>query len=280
MSSLKENKMGTMPIGRLLLTMALPMALSMLVQALYNVVDSAFVATVWSVNQDALNAVSLAFPVQNHDDRRGGGHWRGRQRPAVASALGEGDAGHGGPLRAERTVLSVPAAGLVFAVIGLGLFPRCSFSCASRRRHRSGSWPTATSLHPHDLLMRARSACSARSSLERTCSRPRAARSIPSFTQGTGAVLNIILDPIHDLRPVRPAAGWRWPARRVATGARPDRGGDSGPCSSIHRKNPDVRLHRCAASGPDRQHHRPHSGRGRAVHRSCSRHRLGDGTSG
>ena len=37
MSSLKENKMGTMPIGRLLLTMALPMALSMLVQALYNV---------------------------------------------------------------------------------------------------------------------------------------------------------------------------------------------------------------------------------------------------
>ena len=46
MSSLKENKMGTMPIGRLLLTMALPMALSMLVQALYNVVDSAFVAKI------------------------------------------------------------------------------------------------------------------------------------------------------------------------------------------------------------------------------------------
>ena len=65
MSSLKENKMGTMPIGRLLLTMALPMALSMLVQALYNVVDSAFVAKISDVNQDALNAVSLAFPVQN-----------------------------------------------------------------------------------------------------------------------------------------------------------------------------------------------------------------------
>ena len=65
LSSLKENKMGTMPIGRLLLTMALPMALSMLVQALYNVVDSAFVAKISDVNQDALNAVSLAFPVQN-----------------------------------------------------------------------------------------------------------------------------------------------------------------------------------------------------------------------
>lgn len=63
--SLKENKMGVMPVGRLLFTMALPMALSMLVQALYNVVDSAFVSKISDVNQDALNAVSLAFPVQN-----------------------------------------------------------------------------------------------------------------------------------------------------------------------------------------------------------------------
>ncbi|MGM9554363.1 MAG: MATE family efflux transporter [Faecousia sp.] len=65
MDSLKENKMGVRPVGRLLFTMALPMALSMLVQALYNVVDSAFVAKISDVNQDALNAVSLAFPVQN-----------------------------------------------------------------------------------------------------------------------------------------------------------------------------------------------------------------------
>lgn len=65
MDSLKENKMGVRPVGRLLFTMALPMALSMLVQALYNVVDSAFVSKISDVNQDALNAVSLAFPVQN-----------------------------------------------------------------------------------------------------------------------------------------------------------------------------------------------------------------------
>ena len=65
MDSLKENKMGVRPVGRLLFTMALPMALSMLVQALYNVVDSTFVAKISDVNQDALNAVSLAFPVQN-----------------------------------------------------------------------------------------------------------------------------------------------------------------------------------------------------------------------
>ena len=57
-----ENKMGVMPVNRLLLNMAIPIMISMLVQALYNVVDSYFVA---QVSQDALNAVSLAFPVQN-----------------------------------------------------------------------------------------------------------------------------------------------------------------------------------------------------------------------
>ena len=56
------NRMGTMPIGRLLLSMAVPMMLSMMVQALYNVVDSIFVA---QLSEDALTAVSLAFPVQN-----------------------------------------------------------------------------------------------------------------------------------------------------------------------------------------------------------------------
>ncbi len=59
---IRENKMGVMPVGRLLFTMSLPMMISMLVQALYNVVDSYFVA---KISQDALNAVSLSFPVQN-----------------------------------------------------------------------------------------------------------------------------------------------------------------------------------------------------------------------
>ena len=57
--------MGVMPVGRLLFTMALPMALSMLVQALYNVVDSMFVSRISDANNFALTAVSLAFPVQN-----------------------------------------------------------------------------------------------------------------------------------------------------------------------------------------------------------------------
>jgi len=57
-----ENKMGTMPVNKLLLSMSTPMMISMLVQALYNIVDSIFVAR---INEAALTAVSLAFPMQN-----------------------------------------------------------------------------------------------------------------------------------------------------------------------------------------------------------------------
>ena len=59
---IQENKMGVMPVARLLLAMSVPMMISMLVQALYNIVDSMFVA---KLSENALTAVSLAFPVQN-----------------------------------------------------------------------------------------------------------------------------------------------------------------------------------------------------------------------
>ncbi|MCD8089482.1 MAG: MATE family efflux transporter [Clostridiales bacterium] len=58
----KENKMGTMSINKLLVTMSVPMMISMLVQALYNIVDSMFVS---QISENALTAVSLAFPAQN-----------------------------------------------------------------------------------------------------------------------------------------------------------------------------------------------------------------------
>ncbi|MGM9618168.1 MATE family efflux transporter [Butyricicoccus sp.] len=58
----QENKMGVMPVNKLLITMALPMIISMLVQAMYNIVDSIFVSRIC---EDALTAVSLAFPMQN-----------------------------------------------------------------------------------------------------------------------------------------------------------------------------------------------------------------------
>jgi len=58
---MKKNKMGIMPIPKLILTMSMPAIISMMVQALYNFVDSLFVA---QVGEDALKAVSLAFPIQ------------------------------------------------------------------------------------------------------------------------------------------------------------------------------------------------------------------------
>ena len=61
-TTLQENKMGIMPVGKLIANMALPLVISMLVQALYNVVDSIYVS---QVSESAVTALSLAFPVQN-----------------------------------------------------------------------------------------------------------------------------------------------------------------------------------------------------------------------
>lgn len=58
----KENKMGIMPVRKLLITMSLPMVISMFVQAMYNLIDSIFVA---QIDQDALTAVNMAFPMQS-----------------------------------------------------------------------------------------------------------------------------------------------------------------------------------------------------------------------
>ena len=81
----QENKMGTMPIAPLLAGMAVPMMISMLVQALYNIVDSIFVAR---ISQDALNAVSLAFPLQNLMIAVGGGTGVG-MNALLSRSLGE-----------------------------------------------------------------------------------------------------------------------------------------------------------------------------------------------
>ena len=81
----QENKMGTMAIAPLLAGMAVPMMISMLVQALYNIVDSVFVAR---ISQDALNAVSLAFPLQNLMIAVGGGTGVG-MNALLSRSLGE-----------------------------------------------------------------------------------------------------------------------------------------------------------------------------------------------
>ncbi len=82
-----QDKLGTMPIGKLLLVMSVPMMISMFVQALYNMVDSMFVAR---INEDALTAVSLAFPLQNVMTAIGVGTGVGTSA-FVSRSLGEGD---------------------------------------------------------------------------------------------------------------------------------------------------------------------------------------------
>ena len=82
-----KNKMGIMPVNKLLLSMSVPMMLSMLVQALYNVVDSIFVAR---ISENALTAVSLAFPVQSLMIALGVGTGVG-VNAVLSRALGEKD---------------------------------------------------------------------------------------------------------------------------------------------------------------------------------------------
>lgn len=81
----KENKMGIMPVNKLLISMSLPMMISMLVQALYNIVDSIFVA---KIDENALTAVSLAFPMQTLMISLAGGTCVG-VNAMLSKALGE-----------------------------------------------------------------------------------------------------------------------------------------------------------------------------------------------
>ena len=60
----KENKMAVMPVKKLMINMGIPMIISMMLQAVYNIVDSAFVANINGTGELALNALTLAFPVQ------------------------------------------------------------------------------------------------------------------------------------------------------------------------------------------------------------------------
>ena len=120
--SQKENKMGVMPVNRLLLSMSVPMMISMLVQALYNVVDSMFVA---QLNENALTAVSLVFPIQNLMISVGVGTGVGINA-LLSRSLGEREYERANQA-ANHGVLLAVLSYLVFAVLGVvgaGMFMR------------------------------------------------------------------------------------------------------------------------------------------------------------
>lgn len=106
--------MGVQPVNRLLVSMSVPMMVSMLVQALYNVVDSIFVA---SLSEDALTAVSLAFPWQNLMIAVGVGTGVG-VNAWLSRCLGEKDQ-RSANATAENGIFLAMASYLVFAVTGM-----------------------------------------------------------------------------------------------------------------------------------------------------------------
>ena len=111
---MNENKMGVQPVNRLLVSMSVPMMVSMLVQALYNVVDSIFVA---SLSEDALTAVSLAFPWQNLMIAVGVGTGVG-VNAWLSRWLGEKDQ-RSANSTAENGIFLAMTSYLVFAVTGM-----------------------------------------------------------------------------------------------------------------------------------------------------------------
>lgn len=184
MEERKENKMGTMPVNKLLITMSLPMMMSMLVQALYNVVDSIFVSR---INEDALTAVSLAFPIQTLMVAVGVGTCVGINA-VLSRALGAKDqdtvnktAGNG--------IFIMAVSYLVFLLVGL---------FATRAFYLSQTQDAQIVQYGCDYL---RIVCClsfgsfAQFTFERLLQSTGKTFYI-MITQGVGAVINIILDPI------------------------------------------------------------------------------------
>ena len=179
-----ENKMGVMPENKLLLNMAVPMILSMLVQALYNVVDSIFVS---KLSQDALNAVSLAFPVQNLMIAVGAGTAVGINA-LLSRSLGQKD-----QERADKTAMN----GLLLAVISAVAFTVVGLLGARFFFAVQTDIPGIVE-YGYDYLSIICGGCIGvfmQVTLERLLQST--GRTFYSMiTQGTGAIINIILDPI------------------------------------------------------------------------------------
>ncbi len=181
---IQENKMGVMPVNRLLITMSVPLMISMLVQALYNVVDSIFVA---QLSEDALNAVSLAFPMQNLMISVATGTGVGISA-LLSKSLGENDTE-----RVERAatngIFLAFASFVVFAVIGL-FFSRIFFELQ-----------TDISTIINDGAVYLRICCMLSFGIFGQICFERLLQSTgrtfyTMITQGTGAIINIIFDPL------------------------------------------------------------------------------------
>ena len=182
--TLRENKMGTMPENQLLLSMAVPMMISMLVQALYNIVDSIFVSRIC---EDALTAVSMAFPWQNIIIAIAVGFGVGINA-LLSRALGQKNA--------ER-VNQVAANGLLLA--GLSYLLVLAAGLLGIRAYMRTQTDIETIVNYGITYLNICILCSFGVFIEITFERflQATGRTVYSMiTQLTGAITNIILDPI------------------------------------------------------------------------------------
>jgi putative MATE family efflux protein len=181
---MQENKMGVMPVKRLIINMALPMMISMLVQALYNVVDSIFVAM---IEEDALTAVTLAFPMQNLMIAVGSGTGVGINA-LLSKALGEKDtkkASKAANVGLFLTALSF-AAFLIIGIFGAGPFIASQTDSPVIRGYGS-SYLRIVSCLSFGLFFQV--------TFERLLQST--GRTVQSMlSQSTGAIVNLIFDPI------------------------------------------------------------------------------------
>lgn len=182
--AIQENKMGVMPVNRLLISMSLPMMISMLVQALYNVVDSMFVAR---ISEDALTAVSMAFPMQNLMIAIGSGTGVGINA-MLSKCLGEKDF-KGADDAAKNGIFLAAVSAVGFLLIGLfAVKPFFQMQTKIDSINEYGvTYLTICSILSVGLFFQM--------TFERLLQST--GRTFYSMiTQGTGAIVNIIMDPI------------------------------------------------------------------------------------
>ena len=179
-----ENKMGVMPLNRLLISMSVPMMISMLVQALYNIVDSMFVA---QLSENALTAVSLAFPAQNLMIAVATGTGVG-VNAALSRNLGEKNFERANKI-ADHALFLAALSYVVFALFGL---------CFARQFFRLQT-DIEEIVDLGTTYLRVCTIASFGLFMEITCERllQSTGKPISSMsTQGLGAIINIVLDPI------------------------------------------------------------------------------------
>ena len=181
---MQENKMGVLPVNRLLLSMSVPIMISMLVSALYNIVDSVFVSR---VSEDALNAVSLAFPVQNLMIAVSTGTGVGINA-LLSKSLGEKNFERANRAASNGVFLAV-CSYAVFALLG-GFFSRFYFAVQTDVEaivSGGAAYTSICTVFSFGLFIQI--------TFERLLQST--GKTLYSmFTQTLGAIINIVLDPI------------------------------------------------------------------------------------